>query len=82
MLFCWKEETPIVRALTQTLERPAGSAAPNLPSASLRCIPAPLLRISQRRCSDWNYILRLHSAGFEGITVKNRAVTSRGGRKL
>ncbi len=33
--------TPISRALAQTLERHAGSAAPNLPSASLRCIPAP-----------------------------------------
>ena len=60
MLFCWKEETPIVRALTT----------------------APLLRISQRRCSDWNYILRLPSAGFESITIKKPAVTSRGGRKL
>ena len=28
-------------ALAQTLERPAGSASPNLPSAALRCIPAP-----------------------------------------
>ena len=33
--------TPISRALAQTLAHPAGSAAPNLPSASLRCIPAP-----------------------------------------
>ena len=28
------------RAFAQTLARPSGSAAPNLPSASLRCIPA------------------------------------------
>ena len=33
--------TPISRALTQTLARPTGSASPNLPSAALRCIPAP-----------------------------------------
>ena len=34
------DQTPIGVALAQTPERPAGSALPNLPSASLRCIPA------------------------------------------
>ena len=33
--------SPISRALAQTLARPTGSASPNLPSAALRCIPAP-----------------------------------------
>ena len=49
-VFCWFKaawgiefwETPNGVALAQTPERPAGSALPNLPSASLRCIPAPL----------------------------------------
>ena len=36
--------TPNGEALAQTLARPAGSASPNLPSAALRCIPAPQLR--------------------------------------
>ena len=35
-------------ALAQTLARPSGSALPNLPSATLRCIPAPRLRVIQR----------------------------------
>ena len=39
----------MVRVLAQTLARPAGSASPNLPSASLRYIPASLLRAFQPR---------------------------------
>ena len=41
-----RKETPTVGALAQTLARPTGSATPNLPSAALRCIPAPQLCVS------------------------------------
>ena len=36
------------RGSAQTLARPTGSASPNLPSASLRCIPAPPLLCAQQ----------------------------------
>ena len=39
------------RGSTQTLARPSGSASPNLPSASLRCIPVPPFA-SHRRATN------------------------------